>query len=400
MKEHRSARGRDRKTHLSPDAERLVTAALGLANAGSRIEDRFWEAQLNIRIERLLDGGHAQPLHEALDRLHQTDGEAYGALIESVEECAETVSFEHQGQRWEALLVAAPLIVWTRFRIPSGPISTELTQTLASHWQAHTLAREAKLRLVPMLYSVDQLPREHVELRRLTRRLAASLINGATPRLDLKSLPETAEMLADTRFILGVVAAPAGQPLFRWQELDAGDHASRVQCLEQWVGQARPNLEPMLPGCGFECLLPDAYHLNMRESDRRVRPYSIQAAVYYLTHALDMEPAALKASIAVYGKDRADEYRIGLSTGSDDEVAYGIVWPLLGAESETDEPAPLEQIRELLRSLGVSDIRSWPDLREPDFCEDCGVPLYPNCKGEAVHAEMPADIEPEASHFH
>jgi hypothetical protein len=400
MKEHRSARGRDRKTHLSPDAERLVTAALGLANAGSRIEDRFWEAQLNIRIERLLDGGHAQPLHEALDRLHQTDSEAYGALIESVEECAETVSFEHQGQRWEALLVAAPLIVWTRFRIPAGPISTELTQTLASHWQAHTLAREARLRLVPMLYSVDQLPREHVELRRLTRRLAASMVNGATPRLDLKSLPETAEMLADTRFVLGVVASPAGQPLFRWQEFDAGDHASRVQCLEHWVGQARPNLEPMLPGCGFECLLPDAYHLNMRESDRRVRPYSIQAAVHYLTHALDLEPAALKASIAVYGKDRADEYRIGLSTGSDDEVAYGIVWPLLGAESDSDEPSPLEQIRELLRSLGVGDIRSWPDLQEPDFCEDCGVPLYPNCKGEAVHAEMPADIEPEASHFH
>ncbi len=400
MKEHRSARGRDRKAHLSPDAERLVAAALGLANAGSRIEDRFWEAQLTVRIERLLDGGHSQPLHEALDRLHQADSEAYGALIETIEECAESVSFEHQGQRWEALLVAAPLIAWTRFRIPSGPISTELVQTLSSHWQAHTLAREARLRLVPMLYSVDQLPREHVELRRLTRRLAASLVNGATPRLDLKSLPETAEMLADTRFVLGVVAAPAGQPLFRWQEIDAGDHSSRVQCLEQWVSQARPNLEPMLPGCGFECLLPDAYHLNMRESDRRVRPYSIQAAVHYLTHALDLEPAALKASIAAYGKDRVDEYRIGLSTGSDDEVAYGIVWPLLGPEAETDEPSPLEHIRELLRSLGVGDIRNWPELQEPDFCEDCGVPLYPNCKGEAVHAEMPADIEPEASQFH
>jgi hypothetical protein len=251
-----------------------------------------------------------------------------------------------------------------------------------------------------MLYSVDQLPREHVELRRLTRRLAASLVNGATPRLDLKSLPETAEMLADTRFVLGVVAAPAGQPLFRWQEIDAGDHASRVQCLEQWVAQARPSLEPMLPGCGFECLLPDAYHLNMRESDRRVRPYSIQAAVHYLTHALDLEPAALKASVAAYGKDRVDEYRIGLSTGSDDEVAYGIVWPLLGPEAESDEPSPLEHIRELLRSLGVGDIRNWPELQEPDFCEDCGVPLYPNCKGEEVHAEMPADIEPEASQFH
>ncbi len=400
MKEHRSARNRERKSHLSPDAERLVAAALGLANAGSRVEDRFWEAQLSVRLDKMLDGGHAQPVHDALDRLHQTDSEAYGALIEAVEESAETVSFEHEGQRWEALLLAAPLIVWTRFRIPSGPISTDLAQALLAHWQAHTLSRSARLRIVPMLYSVDQLPREHVELRRFTRRLAASIASGANPRLDLKSLPETADMLADTRFILGVAAAPAGQPLFRWQELDATDHASRVQCLEQWVAQARPSLEPLLPGCGFECLLPDAYHLNMRESDRRVRPYSIQAAVHYLTHAFNIEPAALKASIASYGRERVDEYRIGISSGSEDEVAYGIVWPLLGAESEGDEPSALEQIRELLRSLGVSDIRVWPDLAEPEFCEDCGVPLYPNAKGDAVHAEMPADVEPDSSHFH
>ena len=122
MKEHRHARARERKAHLSPDAERMVAAALGLANSGSRIEDRFWEAQLAARIERLLDSGHIQAVYDSLDRLHQTDSEAYGALIEAVEEAAETVSAEIDGQRWEMLLVAAPLVVWTRFRIPSGPL--------------------------------------------------------------------------------------------------------------------------------------------------------------------------------------------------------------------------------------------------------------------------------------
>jgi hypothetical protein len=207
-------------------------------------------------------------------------------------------------------------------------------------------------------------------------------------------------MLADSRFLLAVVAAPAGEPLFRWQETDSHDHIGRVQCLEDWVAQARPNLEPLLPGCGFECLLPDAYHLNMREADRRVRPYSIQAAVHYLTHALAVEPSAIRASIAAFGTERADEYRIGLSVANDDEVAYGIVWPLLGAESETDEPSPLESIREILRSLGIAEIRQWPELQEPDFCEDCGVPLYPNGKGDTVHAEVPEDVEPESTHFH
>jgi hypothetical protein len=401
MKESRHPRGlRERKPHLSPDAERLVAGALGLSNSGSRVEDRYWEAALSARIERLLDSGHPQAVYDSLDRLNQTDAEAYGALIEAVEEVSETMVIEVDGKAWDCLLVSAPLIVWTRFRIPSGPIAEPAAQTLAAHWQAHVLARDARFRLVPYLYSVDQLPRDFGELRKLVRKAGNSAIGGQAPRLDLRSLPETAEMLADTRYLLGVVAVPRGQALFRWQEIESNEHASRVQCLEQWISQGRPNLEPLLPGCGFECLLPDAYHINMRESDRRVRPYAIRAAVHFLTHALSVEPSALQASIAGFGGDRVDEYRIGISSGDTDDVAQGIVWPLLGAESDEDDPSPLEAIRDTLREVGVTDIRVWPELNEPEFCEDCGAPLYPNSKGDIAHAEMPDDVEPDASHFH
>lgn len=401
MKEPRHSRGlRERKPHLSPDAERLVAAALGLSNSGSRIEDRFWEAALAARIERLLDSGHSQSVFDALDRLNQTDGEAYGALIEAVEAAAETIEVEVDGKSWDCLLISAPVVVWTRFRIPSGPLGAEAAQPVGAHLQAHVLARDARFQLVPYLYSIDQLPRDFAELRKLLRKLGVSAISGHAPRLDLKSLPETAEMLADSRFLLGVVAAPRGQPLFRWQEMEANDHASRIQCLEQWIAQGRANLEPLLPGCGFECLLPDAYHLNMRESDRRVRPYAIRAAAHFLTHALSIESSDLRASIAAFGSDRTDEYRIGLSVADSDEVAQGIVWPLLGAESDDDEPSPLDVIRETLRETGITDLRVWPEVNEPEFCEDCGVPLYPNSKGEIVHAEMPDDLEPEATHFH
>jgi len=401
MKEPRHSRSlRDRKSHLSPDAERLVAAALGLANSGSRTEDRFWENALAARIERLLDSGHPQAVSDALERLNQTDGEAYGALIEAVEAAAEAIEVEIDGKPWECLLVSAPLVVWTRFRIPSGPLSAEAAQALSAHWQAHVLARDARLKVVPYLYSIDQLPRDFAELRKLLRRLSTAAISGQALRVDLRSLPETAEMLADSRFLLGVVAVPRGQPMFRWQELDASDHASRVQCLEQWIAQGRANLEPLLPGCGFECLLPDAYHLNMRESDRRVRPYAIRAAVHFLTHAMSVEPGQLVAAIAPFGAERADEYRIGISLGGSEEVAQGIVWPLLGAESDTDDPSPLETIRETLRESGITELRVWPELTEPEYCEDCGVPLYPNVKGDIVHAEMPDDVEPDTTHFH
>lgn len=401
MKEPRHTRSmRDRKTHLQPDAERLVTGALGLANSGSRAEDRFWEAALAARLERLLDGGHPQAVYDALDRLNQTDGEAYGALIEAVEDVSEALSFEADAQLWDCLLISIPLVVWTRFKIPSGAISSDATHTLSTHLQAHVLAREARVRLVPNLYSIDQLPRDFSELRRFARRLATSAVTGATPRLDLKALPDTADMLADNRFLLGAVVVPRGQPFFRWQETDSNEHVGRVQCLEQWVAQGRPNLEPLLPGCGFECLLPDAYHINMRESDRRVRPYAIRAAVHFLTHVLSVSPGDLKASIAAFGTEQVDEYRIGLSVGDSEDVAQGVVWPLLGAESESDDPSPLVTMRETLREAGVKEVRVWPDLNEAEFCEDCGAPLYPDPKGDIVHAEMPDGSEAEVSHFH
>ncbi len=402
MKDTRHPRAlRDRKAHLSPDAERLVGAALGLSNSGSRIEDRFWERVLAQRLEKMLDSNHPQALYDALDRLQQADAEAYGALIEAVEDCAEMLQVEdEQGNKWDCLLLSAPLVVWTRFRIPSGPIPAEAASALATQWQAHVLAQGARHVMLPYLYSVDQLPRDFSELRRLLRRLATAAVGGATPKIDLKSLPETAEMFADSRFLLSVIAVPAGQPMFRWQEIDAKDHASRVTCLEQWVAQGRPTLEPLLAGCGFECLLPDAYHLNLREADRRTRPYAVQAAVHFLTHALKLEASELEASVAPFGTERIDEYRIGLSAGDPEAVAQGIVWPLLGSETEADEPTPLDRIREVLREAGVNEIHVWAELNEPEFCEDCGTPLFPNARGDTVHAEMPEDIEPDITHFH
>lgn len=391
---------RDRKTHLSPDAERLVAGALGLSNSGSRMEDRFWESQISARLERLLDSGHPQALYDALERLQHADHEAYGALVEAVEEAAEAVTIEVDGQDWDCLMICAPLIVWTRFKIPSGPVPAVEVAKISEVWRAQVLAADARLAVAPCLYSIDQLPPDFSELRRMVRKYAVGAISGPPPKLDLKSLPESADMLADARFLVGVVAVPAGSAMFRWQETDSGAHANRVSCLEQWIAHGRGLVEPLLPGCGFECLLPDAYHLNLRESDRRVRPYAIQASVHFLTHALNREPADIHATVAGFGVERADEYRIGLSVDDDDEVAQGIVWPLLGPENETDDPSPVSQIRDLLKQAGVTTIELWSDLTEPEFCEDCGAPLFPNGKGEIVHAEMPQDTEPEATHFH
>ncbi|MET0508421.1 MAG: DUF2863 family protein [Burkholderiaceae bacterium] len=437
-KETRSThRTRDRSAQLSPDAESMVAAALGLAHSGSRSEDRFWEAQLSRLIDRSLDSPHGSSLSSALERLNQTDGEAYAALIESAEHAAESIDEATMPRRPEAqpyfgLLVSAPLVVWTRFAIPAGVIPAPVAEQLAQIWRDLVLAPGVGFRMLPWLYSLDQMPREFSELRRLTRRLTNAARGQSEPRIDFRSLPDSAEMLADTRFLIGAVtAADPLQPLFRWQlsavagagasgrggavaaataagagvatgttVAAAGTGQTRVQCLEQWVARARPLIEPLLPGCGFECLLPDAYHINLRESDRRVRPYAINAAVHSLTHALSIEAPRIRATIAAFGDERIDEYRIGLTVDDAEEVVRGVVWPLLGSESELDEPSPVDRIREVLREAGIEHIRVWSDVTEPEFCEDCGAPLYPNPANEIVHVETPEEPAAGNAHFH
>ncbi|MFK7962605.1 MAG: DUF2863 family protein [Burkholderiaceae bacterium] len=401
MKETRQTRGtRDRKAHLSADSEFLVSCALGMANSGSRVEDRYWDGQLISRLHQLLDAGHIRPLHDALDRLHQTDLEAYGALIEAVEECAESAVVEYEGQSWQILLVVAPVIAWTRFQIPAGPISKEFAARLAERLTKDVLAPKVRFAMAQAIYSVDQLPRDHSELRKLTLKLGRKAIEQTAPKPGPK-MPDSAMLLADARFFIGVVAAPLDTPVFQWQAPGPKPKGGRVKTLERWLEHARPLITEIMPGCGFECLLPDAYHLNMRESDRRIRPFGVRAAVHYLTHALAVPADKVHAIIAAFGGERVDEYRIGLAVDADGEdIAHGVVWPLLGPETDEDDPSPLNRIREQLQEAGVTQVSVWPALTEPEFCDDCGAPLYPNTRSELVHAEMPIDVAPESVHFH
>ena len=292
-----SHRARQRVSQASPDVEALVSASLGLARAGSRTEGMFWEGRLAQVLDRLLDGAHPSAVGTALDQLSQQDGTAYGALVEAIEHAAETVPVQPSALRGQAtddrpaaplhaLLVTAPIVAWTRFSIPTRAIAAPVMAELLRLWHELVLAPDVRFQLMPWLYSLDQLPHDFAELRKLTRRMAVSTANGSQGRVDLKSMPETAEMLADTRFLLGCVVVPdVNHPVFRWQ-LSGAAHRSREDCLKAWVEATRPLFEPMLPGCGFESLLPDAYHANLRESDRLVRIWGIKAAVHYLVHSL------------------------------------------------------------------------------------------------------------------
>lgn len=381
------------------DAERLIALALGLNASGSHAEDRFWEAEMSALVAKLLANGNDAPIDGALDHLYQSNLGAYDTLVELVESESESLAVVQGERAWQGLLIAAPIVAWSKYSIPSGPIGRDDAEALRVQLQAHVLAADARLVVLPFLHSIDQLPRHFSELRRLAARLADAAVSGELPRLDFARLPETANLLADTRFVVACAVSPAGRPLFRWQE-DASGHAGRAHSLEQWIAQARPTLAKLLPGCVFECLLPDAYYVNCRESDRRVRPFGVRAAVAFLEAALMAKSADLRAVVAGFGEERIDEYRIGFTLPGDSDVAHGVVWPLYGREDESVRPGPLDEILEQLAECGITDVKKLTGTFTPEFCEDCGAPLFANPEGEIVHAELPEEAETHAAHFH
>lgn len=418
---------------LSAESQRLMVLAQGLVQSGSRLEARAWETALDAQIHKLLKSHHQAGIDHALDRLFTSEPEGYDALMEAVEAGSESVAIEHEGVRYDALLIAVPILAWTRFSIASGPIATELVQTLSTHLQAHLLAPKAQVAMAPMLYSIDQLPRTPSDTFALTHRLAQAALKNDAVKITPHDL-DTAPFLADIRYLLAVTVVPAGTELFCWQTTQNLQH--RAQALEQWQAQATPTIVRLLPGCGIDLLLPQAYYLACREADRSIRPASIRAAVHFLTNTLEIDATMLQAVIGAFGEEdaqeRTEEYRVSFMLADDTDVLYGVVWPLYGAEdaeealrgvlqeslqgslhdslqnsramivanNAEEAIAPIDEILGLLREAGVTKVHQHEERFLLEFCDDCGAPLYPDLDAELVHAEMPEDAPQAVSHFH
>jgi hypothetical protein len=395
------ARERTTSPRLNRDAARLVTLATALDSSGSRVEDRYWEAQLAGAITKLLRAGNDAPLESSLDHLSAALAGAYEVLIEQAETQSESTVIEKNGVRYDVMLVVAPLVAWTRYAIPTGPLSASTQETFRAHLHGHILAADVRVALMPWLVSVDQMPRTFSETWSWLQRLGSHALGAESAKPTLNSDADAANMLADTRYIVAAVAVPEGAPVFRWQETP---EQTREKCLVQWTEQAGPLLAAQVPGCGVECLLPDAYYVSNREADRRVRPLSLRAAVNWLEGALDTEAGQLRAVVAACGIERTDEYRISFTLKNNNDVYYGCVWPLYGREDDAlipeGQPDIVDEIVAQLKEYGVNEVRRIPGLLSPDFCEDCGAPYFPNPLGEMVHAELPEDADTAPARFH
>lgn len=377
-----------RRGGLTRDAEQLISLATALVDAGGRLEAHAWEAQLSALIEKLLRSRNDDALSAALDRLYESGGRAYDAAADLIEAGAESGLIEPEaagGTAQDAQLFAAPVLAWSRYSIGSGPLAEAVLAGLRAQLHGHVFAEGTRVALTDFLWSPDQLPRGYADTFDLTRRLALAATREQNLHIDPRQLPETAAFLSDLRYVVGVVTAPHGAPLFRWQE----EGGSRETVAANWRTQGGALLAPLFPACATQPLPPDAYHAACRAADRASRPYSLQASVAFLQTTLSVMASDLRAVIAPFFDRRLEEYRIGFTLRDEPEVVHGVVWPLLDAEDENSEiPAQIEAV---LKEAGIAQIVNLDQRFPMEYCDDCGAPLYPDPEGEPVHAELPEE---------
>ncbi|MFY9328175.1 MAG: DUF2863 family protein, partial [Georgfuchsia sp.] len=165
-----SRKRQPRRNQQSPVIEELMQLARALALSSSRIEDSFWETRLSEQIDKLIKSNDDESLDTALDTLNKTDQRACDALADMIEFRCESSTEDIPNER-NALLFAAPLLAWSRYSIPAGPIAANLLASLHVQLSAHIFAADVRLGLADILFSPDQLPPSYSETARLNNKL-------------------------------------------------------------------------------------------------------------------------------------------------------------------------------------------------------------------------------------
>jgi hypothetical protein len=372
----------------------LVKLATAAAASSSRLEDQYWDSRLATVLQGLLTTSGQHTIEAALERLWSVNGRAYDLLADSAEAVIESASFEQSGKHWDALMFAVPLLAWARSRIPSGTLRPAELHALRAQLQAHIFMPGARLSLLNRLLTPDQLPASYYDESLLARELFNAALGEQELNLPPEVVPEAMDFITDARFVLGAVIVPHGQAIFSW----AQEEVSFETVQQSWSEQVHAALAPLMAGVHYEVLMPGAFFATLRKTDRESRAFHVQAGVAYLENLLHRSATQIGATFAPF-HDRGElvEYRIGLGNVPTNEIWHGITWPVLSLDEVESAPG---EIRELLQSLGVTQITEHEHRFPMEYSEEYGDPLFPNAAGETVRAEPPeeADLAPVQLH--
>lgn len=370
---------RDLNTAKLPrDSARLVRIALAMEEAGSQIERETWQQQALTLIASQFQKKNNETLEQTLDFLwvdHPAACEALSVLIDS---CAESLT---HAAGYNTVLLAVPMLAWSRYSIPSGQLKPQRLQELRQFLQETVLADDVKLALADTLYSPDQLPRGFIETHELLEKLNDAVQQGRDYHPPTDSMPKVGEYVADVRYVFAAASFPKGASIFRWQNNDI----TPTEVLTHWTLASKTWLSQVFPGCHIQALLPNAFFSAWRKLEQESRPFALRAAVSYLCEVLAVLPAQLQAVVVPCYDNTLEEYRIGLSLLNKGNILHGVVWPLVDDEHEDNDVLP--QIEAELTQLGKVIVLA--NSMPVEYCDECGTPLFPNADGDLQHPEMP-----------
>jgi len=388
-------------------SQQIIEQASGWTESGSYYEEKIREKAIARLVEMLLDTGHDDDLNTILNTLDRRGIDAGMVILEQVHHLCQYQTVELDGNTFECLMMAAPILAWTRYRIPQTNLTAAQLRSMTQALESTILSPGVHAHCLSSLYSSTELPMSYTKIRTLLRKLVQKLVLGKKASLPFNDYPEGFEPLADYRTLIFIAVAPQGQPIMRWL-FDSS--TSREDCLERWQSHVMEILADHFAGCKLEVLLPDAFLNSVHEADEKIRPLNIHASVNWLHHTLEVPMHDLCASIMGFGdQDEIKEYRIGYTSKSSSEVIFGTIWPVFDTDIDTPDhgsrwPTPesdgkmaddqvlqhnLNQIVQTLKDAGVQDIRLFHEISPREYCDDCSAPLFPNTKGEVVHPELP-----------
>lgn len=397
---------RSRSSSLSRTSQTLISLAEALSRSGSHLEDIYWEGCLGEALDKALGARHGRAVESALDVLLEQRSAAYELLVELAEARSESLMPGPDGQDCDTLLISAPVLAWTRYRLPSGQLNAAQAQALESLLTEAVLNPRARIAMLPSLVRFDRLPQSFQETRAWTQALAMRALGLRREGPVLRDADAPEDLLADVFFLVGAVVVPRGEPVFQWQSPLPAEAPAQDDVSRRWAEGCARILEAAFTGCQLEYLRPEAYYTSTRQADQGIRPLTLKAAATWLQTAAQIPGTDLRAALVACGEQSVEEYRIGFCTRQSNDVIYGCVWPALSREESQPEPDAEGQvdtwdtIAALLRECGIQDIRRLPGLQPMEFCEDCGTPYFPNMLGDMQHPELPEEIDPEPVQFH
>ncbi len=360
----------------------------------------FWEGQrlrgdLLKKIERrFLQDDSA--LDEALNFLAEEMPQAHDILADLVEAAAEKPTHKAALKSLDCQLIAAPILAWSRYTLPSGELSPDFLRDFSAVFFQNIAASSVKhLVLGNLLFTPDNLPQNFKEMHDWSNRFAEKYIKNKSllkySIVDLNIQNEgSGEFLSDTRFVVGLMVAEKNAPFFVWEE---NLKITRDEVLLNWQKEAKKVLDGIFIGAYYEALLPSSFNASFRESDLKSRPYALNAAILFLKTSINILPEQMRLIVAYCFNKENEEYRISLAARNG-HILYGVIWQILPGENDEDEV--LLNIQKIAKEHRILDFTLLDERLPLEFCEDCGAPLFPNLSGDFLHPQMPQHVEENA----